>query len=215
MESESRCVGNVENTSWERMRSYGRAWTVLVVGLFLFALSIVLQVKSDLGLGPWDVFHVGAARVSSLSLGQVSIITGLVVIILAYLVARVKPGPGTIANMILIGVFVDWTYGLVPTMTELPFKIAMFVSGLLLMGLATAVYIGAGLGAGPRDSLMLGLHRVTGLSVRVTRTFIEASVFTVGVLLGGKFGLGTVLFVVGIGAVVQLFLALLKVETHH
>jgi uncharacterized membrane protein YczE len=214
LESEPRCVGNVANAPWERIWAQGKAWMVLVVGLFLFAFSIVLQVKSDLGLGPWDVFHVGAARVSGLSLGQVSIITGLVVIMLAYLVARVKPGPGTIANMILIGLFVDWTYGFVPTMTELPWKIGLFVSGLLLMGLATAVYIGAGLGAGPRDSLMLGLHRVTGLSVRVTRTFIEASVFAVGVLLGGKFGLGTVLFVAGIGAVVQLFLALLKVETH-
>jgi uncharacterized membrane protein YczE len=130
----------------------------------------------------------------------------------AYFLARVIPGLGTAANMVLIGFFIDWIYASVPTMTELPFKLAMFIGGMILMAIATAVYIAAGLGAGPRDSLMLGIHRSTGMSVRAARTIIEASVFTIGFLLCGKFGPGTVLFVVGIGPTVQLFFTLFRMD---
>lgn len=191
------------------------AWIVLIIGLFLFAESIVLMVKAQMGLGPWDLFHIGIVRVSGLPLGQVSIVTGLLIIIVAFLIAREKPGAGTIANMVLIGLFVDWTYGYVPAMTEFPLQFAMFVGGMVLMGLASAIYIGAGLGAGPRDSLMLGLSRVTGMSIRLTRTVIEAAVFIMGFLLGGSLGLGTVLFVLGIGPVVQFFMTLLRVKKAH
>lgn len=191
------------------------AWAVLITGLFLFAESIVLMVKAQMGLGPWDIFHIGVVRVSGLPLGQVSIVTGLAIIIVAFVATREKPGAGTIANMVLIGLFVDWTYGYVPAMTEFPLQFAMFVGGMVLMGLASAVYIGAGLGAGPRDSLMLGLSRATGMSIRLTRTIIEAAVFVIGFFLGGAFGLGTVLFVIGIGPVVQFFMTLLRVKKTH
>jgi len=198
-----------------KIASYVWAWTVLLVGLFLFGLSIVFMVKADLGLGPWDVFHVGLSQVSGFTLGQVAIFTGLLVLILAYLMAGERPGPGTIANMLLIGLFIDWTYGYIPTMTHYPLKVIMFVGGMVLMGVASAVYIGAGLGAGPRDSLMLGVHRVTGMSIRMSRTVIEASVFGLGFLMGGTLGPGTVLFVLGIGPVVQFFLKLFKVKSGH
>lgn len=214
MDTSVECVACEQKDLWHRALVYARAWLVLIVGLFLFSVSIVLQVKSDFGLGPWDIFHVGVARVSGLSLGEVSIIAGFVVVVLTYVLARVRPGPGTVANMVLIGVFIDWTYDLIPRMSQLPFQALMFASGMVLMGLASAVYIGAGLGAGPRDSLMLGLHHVTGWSVRLTRTVIEATVFTIGFLLGGTFGLGTILFVFGIGPLVQLFFKWFKTDAH-
>ena len=199
----------------DKIISHLWAWAVLLVGLFLFALSIVFMVKADLGLGPWDIFHVGLSQASGYTLGQVAIAVGLVVLILSYLIGRQRPGPGTIANMLLIGIFIDWTYGYVPTMSNYPLKFVMFLGGMVLMGVASAIYIGAGLGAGPRDSLMLAVHRVTGMSIRLARTVIEASVFAIGFLLGGTFGLGTVLFVIGIGPVVQFFLNLFKVKTLH
>ena len=158
----------------DKIVSHVWAWAVLLTGLFLFAMSIVLMVKADLGLGPWDIFHVGLSQASGFTLGQVAIVAGLVVLILAYVIGRQRPGPGTIANMLLIGIFIDWTYGYVPTMTYYPFKFVMFLGGMVLMGVASAIYIGAGLGAGPRDSLMLAVHRVTGMSIRLTRTVIEA-----------------------------------------
>jgi uncharacterized protein len=193
---------------------YVGQWVILIVGLAIFALSIVLQVRADVGLGPWDIFHVGVAQISSLTLGQVSILTGVVVVGVSYLIARIKPGLATVANMLLIGLFVDLIYDHVPLMTDLPWKVVMFVGGMVLMGVATAVYIGAGLGAGPRDSLMIGVHQATGRSVRVARTMVEASVFVIGFILCGKFGLGTLLFVVGIGPVVQFFITLLRVEVN-
>ena len=215
MDIQSECVAaKEEHDVWAKALPVVRAWVVLTVGLFLFAVSIVLLVKSDLGLGPWDIFHVGFSKVSGLSLGQVSIVTGVVVIGVAYAIARVKPGLGTLANMVLIGVFIDWVNGPTPTMTYLPFKVAMFASGMVLMGLASAVYISAGLGAGPRDSLMLGVHQATGRSIGVARTIVEAAVFVAGFLMGGKFGLGTILFVVGIGPLVQAFFSLFRIDPH-
>ncbi len=196
----------------ESVLKYAGQWVVLTIGLVIFALSIVLQVRADLGLGPWDIFHVGLAQVSSLTLGQISILTGIVVAGVAYVIANVKPGLGTLANVFFIGIFIDMMYESVPSMTEFHWKVAMFVGGMLLMGVATAIYMGAGLGAGPRDSLMLGIHRATGRSVRVARTLIEATVFVMGFILCGKFGLGTILFVVGIGPIVQFFLTLFRVE---
>lgn len=185
---------------------------VLVFGLFLFALSIDLQLKADLGLSPWDIFHLGLSNATGLTFGQVSILAGFAVIGITYAIARIKPGLGTVLNMVLIGVFIDLTLAHVPTMTQLPLQLVMFCGGVLLMGLATAIYIGARLGAGPRDTLMLGIHQASGVSVRIARTIVEASVFAAGVLLGGKFGLGTVLFLATIGPVVQLFLDILKVD---
>jgi len=198
----------------EAARRYVAQWMVLMFGLAIFALSVVLQVRANVGLGPWDIFHVGVAQVSSLTLGQVSILTGVVVIGVSYLIARIKPGPATVANMLFIGLVIDIIYDYVPLMTVLPWKVVMFVGGMVLMGVATAVYIGAGLGAGPRDSLMIGVHQATGRSVRVARTMVEASVFVIGFLLCGKFGLGTLLFVVGIGPIVQFFITLLRVEVN-
>jgi uncharacterized membrane protein YczE len=209
---EAESLGKKQRLTSGTVLRYVGQWIVLMFGLAIFALSVVLQVRANLGLGPWDIFHVGLAQVSSLTLGQVSILTGVAVVGVSYVIARVKPGLATVANMLFIGLFIDMMYDSVPSMTDFPWKVVMFVSGMVLMGIATAVYIGAGLGAGPRDSLMLGLHRATGRSVRVARTIVEGSVFVIGFVLCGKFGLGTILFVAGIGPIVQFFMTLLRVR---
>lgn len=180
-----------------------------MAGLFVFALSAVLMIKADLGVGPWDVFHLGLARLLGRPYGQMSILVGLAVIVLSYALAHIKPGPGTVANMFFIGFFADRIMPYVPKFHGLTAQLAVFAAGVLLMGLATRVYIGAGLGAGPRDGLMLGMSRLTGRSIRIVRTAIEIGVLAAGTLLGGKVGLGTLLFALGIGPAVQLFFRLL------
>jgi len=179
-----------------------------MAGLFLYALAIVLMVRADLGLGPWDIFHVGVAGRLGWPLGRVSIVTGLAIIVLSYVAARIKPGAGTVANMICIGTFIDWLMPHMPVFRGWAVQVAVFGLGVLLEGLATRVYIGAGLGAGPRDGLMLGLSRITGRSIRLVRTRIEVTVLAAGALLGGKLGLGTVIFALGIGPAVQFFFRL-------
>lgn len=188
------------------------AWIVIQFGFFIFGLAIVLMVRAGVGLGPWDVFHVGLTRVTGMSLGLASQITGLAIIAIAWAAARVKPGPGTIANMIFIGVFIDLLMPHVAQPRGFPVQLAMFVLGTLLVGPATAIYLKAGLGAGPRDGLMLGLSRITSRSVRLIRTVIELSALGAGALMGGQVGLGTLIFAFGVGPVVQASLRLFRVS---
>lgn len=187
------------------------AWTLIMIGFFIFALAIVLMVRAGIGLSPWDVFHVGLGRVTGMSLGVASQVTGLALIAIAWAAARVKPSAGMVANMIFIGLFIDL---LMPHITQpqgFAAQLGMFVLGTLLAGPATAIYLKAGLGAGPRDGLMLGLSRVTGRSVRLVRTIIELAALLAGVLMGGQVGLGTLIFAFGVGPVVQASLRLFRV----
>ena len=187
------------------------AWIVIMFGLFIFGLAIVLMVRAGIGLGPWDVFHVGLARVTGISIGAASQVTGLAVIIIAWAAARVKPSAGMVANMIFIGVFIDLLMPRIAQPQGFAAQLAVFVAGTVLLGIATAVYLKAGLGAGPRDGLMLGLSRITGRSVRVVRTVIELAALGAGALMGGQVGLGTVIFALGVGPVVQASLRLFRV----
>lgn len=180
-----------------------------VLGLALFGFGITLFIRADLGLAPWDVFHVGLADAMGLSIGVVIIGVGLV-LLLAWIPLRQRPGLGTILNAIEIGTVVDLTKPHIGEPDVLVLRILMVAAGLLVVGLGSALYIGAGLGSGPRDGLMLGIAaRRLGsrtISIRVARTVIEMTVLVAGVLLGGSVGLGTVAFMVGIGPLVQLFL---------
>ena len=177
----------------------------LLFGLMGYGLSMAVMVRAGLGLDPWDVFHQGLAGRTGLTIGMASAVVG-VVVLLAWIPLRNRPGVGTVANVVIIAVTVDAGLAFLPQPTGLPVRIAMMLGAVLLNALSTVLYIGAGLGPGPRDGLMTGLVARTGLSVRLVRTSIEATVLLIGWLLGGTVGVGTVVYALGIGPLVQLVL---------
>jgi len=183
----------------------GRRLAQLYAGLVLYGASMALQIRADLGLDPWDVFHQGVADRTGLSFGTVVIVTGAVVL-LAWVPLRQRPGIGTVSNVFVIGIAVDATLVLLPEAGSTPVALAMLLAGVALNGVASGAYIGAGLGPGPRDGLMTGLVRRTGGSIRVVRTSIEVTVLAVGAALGGTVGLGTVLYALSIGPLVHVLL---------
>jgi uncharacterized membrane protein YczE len=177
----------------------------LYAGLVLYGVSMALQIRAGLGLDPWDVFHQGVAEHTGLSFGSVVIVTG-VVVLLAWVPLRQRPGIGTVSNVIVIGIAVDVALALLPAAGSDPVALAMLLAGVGLNGVASGAYIGAGLGPGPRDGLMTGLVARTGGSIRVVRTSIEVAVLAVGAALGGTVGLGTVLYAFSIGPLVHVLL---------
>ncbi|MFF2043991.1 YitT family protein [Kitasatospora sp. NPDC058170] len=183
----------------------GRRLPQLAVGLFLYGASMALMLRASLGLDPWDVFHQGLQRVLGLSVGAWVTICGAAVLLL-WIPMRQRPGVGTVANVLVLGAAMDLTLRVVGTPGPLPARIALMVTGILVNGLATGLYIGARLGPGPRDGLMTGLHRRTGRSLRLIRTGIELTVLAAGVLLGGTAGVGTVAYALAIGPLAQFFL---------
>jgi uncharacterized membrane protein YczE len=188
-----------------RGRRLPRRLVQLYVGLMLYGASCGLMVRADLGLGPWDVFHQGVARHTGLSIGTVSIVAGAVVL-LAWVPIRQRPGLGTVSNVALVGLSMDATLWLLPELRAIAARTALVAVAVTLNAAATALYISANFGAGPRDGLMTGLHEVTGRSIRLVRTGIEITVLASGLLLGGSAGVGTVVYALGIGPLVQLFL---------
>jgi uncharacterized membrane protein YczE len=177
----------------------------LMVGLVLYGVSLAMLVRSTLGLDPWDVFHQGVTRWLPLSFGTVVIVTGVLVLLL-WLPLRQMPGLGTVANAVVVGLACDAALALLVEPVTTTGEVAMLLTGIVSNALAGALYIGAQLGPGPRDGLMTGLVRRTGWSVRVVRTSIELLVLVTGVLLGGTVGVGTVLYALAIGPLLQLFL---------
>jgi len=182
-------------------------FVALVLGLGLFAFGIVLLFESELGLPPWDVLNQGISERTALSFGTANIAVALLVLVVSWrLGARV--GVGTVANAILIGIFVD-LFLAVPTIErlsdqELPARGVAMVGGIVVIGVGSAFYIGAGMGAGPRDSLMLVLARRSGIRIGAVRVGLEVSVTVAGLALGGTVGLGTLAFAFGIGPAVEL-----------
>ena len=177
----------------------------LLAGLIGYGFSMAVMVRAGLGLDPWDVFHQGLARHLPLSFGLVTALTGAVVLLL-WLPLRQRPGIGTVANVVVIAVSVDAALALIPVPTALPARAALLAGGIVLNGLASAAYIGARLGPGPRDGLMTGLAARTRWSIRLVRTGIELTVLAVGWLLGGTVGVGTVAYALAIGPLTQAFL---------
>ncbi len=182
-------------------------WLRLFGGLWLFGTGIALMVNARLGLGPWDVLSQGIAMRTGLRIGTVTMLVGAVVLLL-WVFIRERPGIGTIANILLIGQAINLTLPLLPEFELVPIRFLELLLGMLVLGLGSAFYLGARLGAGPRDGLMLGLHRRTGWSIRVTRTIIEVGALSVGWLLGGTVGAGTIVLALGIGPVVQFMIRL-------
>lgn len=183
----------------------------LYFGLFLAAFGIVLTLRADLGVSPWDVLHGGLAETTGLSFGLIVQLVGAVVLA-GSMVLGVRPGFGTVSNLIFIGVFenVLLDLGLGEPVDGLLLQAALLVAGTLLIGVAAALYIGAHLGAGPRDGLMVALHTRAGWSIGWARTLVEASAFVVGLLLGGPVGIGTALYTLSIGPATQLSFKVLR-----
>ncbi|HEU5333800.1 MAG TPA: hypothetical protein VFU73_13565 [Actinocrinis sp.] len=176
--------------------------TELMAGLLLYGISEALMLSPAVGVDPWDVFHTGLARMTGIPVGTVLIIVGAFVLLL-WIPIRQRPGLGTLANIVVIGVVLDLTLGAVPTPHALWARWAVFCAGVLLNAVATGLYIGAGLGPGPRDGLTTGFA-ARGHSIRVVRTGVEVTVLVAGWLLGGNVGLGTVVYAVAIGPLVHL-----------
>ncbi|WP_454836311.1 membrane protein YczE [Rhodococcus qingshengii] len=185
-----------------------RRFASLFVGLWLYGFSMAMMITAGLGLDPWDVFHQGVAEHVSLSFGVITAITGAVVLLL-WIPIRQRPGFGTVANVVVISISVDTSLAFLPVFDSMPVRAIIMVAGILLNGLASVLYIGAGMGPGPRDGLMTGLVARTGLSVRLVRTSIEIAVLTTGWLLGGTVGVGTVLYAFGIGPTIQFLIKVL------
>lgn len=183
----------------------------LFVGLALYGVSLAMLLRAGLGLAPWDVLHQGLAGLLGTTVGQMVIAVSFVVLLL-WIPLRERPGFGTIANAILVGVFVDLTLLVLDDAEAWGWRVALLLLGVLLNGVATALYIGASLGAGPRDGLMTGLVRRTGGSVRVVRTSLEVTVLGVGWLLGGTVGIGTVVYALAIGPIAHALLPVLTVR---
>lgn len=184
----------------------------LYAGLVLYGVSMALLVRGQLGAMPWDVLHQGIARHVGWSLGTVSIAVGVAVLLL-WIPIRERPGLGTVSNVFVIGLSVDASLAVLPVVEAVPARAALVVAGVVLNAVATAAYIGVRLGAGPRDGLMTGLVRRTGGSVRLVRTSIEVVVVTCGWLLGGTFGIATVVYALAIGPLVQPLLPRLTVRS--
>lgn len=178
--------------------------TRVVFGLFLFALGIVMTVNANLGVSPWDVFHQGLSKTFGITLGRANIITGLFIIVLDVALGQTI-GWATIMNMLLIGTFIDilMLNNLVPVFDSFIPSLIMLLLGVLIEGYGCYIYISGGMGAGPRDGLMVVLTRRTGKSVRLIKSAIEIIVVTVGILLGGKFGIGTLIMALFGGMIFQ------------
>jgi uncharacterized membrane protein YczE len=189
----------------------GRRLPQLYAGLFLYGWSMAMMIQADLGLDPWDVLHQGLTHYLPLTFGTITIIVGAVVLLL-WIPLRQWPGFGTVSNVIVIGLAADFGLSALPAPHALPIRIGLLIGGVVLNGLAGAIYLGSQFGAGPRDGLMTGLVARTGGSLRLLRTAIEVSVLVIGFFLGGTVGLGTVLYAITIGPLVQFFLPWVAVQ---
>jgi uncharacterized protein len=186
---------------------------LLFGGLFIFSLAMALSLRCNLGAASWTVLHDGISRQTPLSIGVATQLVGFLMLGVSWL-AGIRPGIGTLANMILVGLFLDiilWV-DIIPLAGAYPVRVLMLLSGIVLLGLASALYIKAGFGAGPRDSFMLAVHRRTRIRIGKVRWLMEVSAVVVGVILGGAFGIGTIIFAMLIGVAVDFFFNLLNVR---
>ena len=179
----------------------------LLLGLVLFGVGIAMMVEAGLGLGPWEALHQGIADQLGLQIGTVSILLGIPILALWWPLGE-RPGLGTMLNVVLIGGATNVAIELIPTAGTIPTQLALMLAGVVVIGIGSAIYLSADLGPGPRDGLMTGLHHRFGWSIRRARTAVELSVLLAGWALGGTIGLGTVVFALGIGPVIQVFLGL-------
>lgn len=174
----------------------------LLAGFVIWGLAIALQVEADLGLSPWDVFHQGLGARLGITIGMAGVLTSVGVLLL-WIPLRMKPGLGTVLNAVVIGPSADLFLLILPPIDDLVLRWAFLLIGIVLMGVGSALYLPARLGAGPRDGVMVGLNRKFGFSIRLSRTIVEVSALIIGWFLGGTVGLGTLVAALGIGPTIQ------------
>lgn len=197
-----------------RWNTFIRDMFVIQIGFLLYGLALALLIRADLGTSTWLVLEIALANILGIKIGTMTVVMGFLVLGIA-LLSRERVGWGTLANILSIGPWLNLALELIPVVSgNLLLQIGMFLAGVVIQGIATAVYIGVDAGAGPRDSLMLAVHRLTGFSVRVARGSIEVLVVTVGWLLGGPAGWGTLAFALLIGPSVQWAFKVFKVHPH-
>jgi len=197
-----------------RWKSFPKDFLRIQVGFILFGIAIALMIRGNLGTNAWAVLEVALAKLLHITVGTMTVIDGFIVLIGAF-VMREKSGWGTLANILSIGPWEDFWLARVPPVTgNLPLQIGMLLVSILLMGMASAIYIGVDAGAGPRDSMMLAIKRTTGVSLRVARGSIELTVVTIGWLLGGPAGIGTLVFALLVGPSVQWGFKIFKIQPH-
>ena len=197
-----------------RWKTFLRDFVVIQIGFALFGTSIAILIRANLGTSPWVILEVALSQITGLTPGTISILLGFVILI-GVLVLREQIGWGTLGNILFIGPWEDLALYLIPSIeNNFPVQLAMLVAAALIMGVASAIYIGVDAGAGPRDSLMLAVRRISGWSLRRARATIEIFVVLVGWMLGGPIGIGTVIFALIIGPFVQWGFKIFKVQPH-
>lgn len=191
-----------------------RRWLQLLIGLFLYGFSLAMMIRATLGVSPWDVLGQGSSVQTGIPFGFMTNIIGVIVLLL-WIPLRQKPGIGTILNVLLVGPSAEIGLAALGEPTALWARIVLFTGGLLLLALATGLYLGAHLGPGPRDGLMTGLHRRLELPIWLVRTAIEGTVLLLGWFLGGPVGIGTVAVALLIGPLINLVLPILAIPERH
>jgi uncharacterized membrane protein YczE len=182
----------------------------LLVGLFLYGIAVAAIVRAEIGVGPWEVLTQGVMKQTGLSFGLLTNLIGAIVLLL-WIPIHQKPGVGTVLNMLLVGPSAQLGLWLIPAPESMVLRVPLFAAGLLLLAIATGLYIGARFGPGPRDGLMTGIHRRWGGKLWIIRTSIEVTVLAVGWVLGGNVGVGTLAFALLIGPLVGFILPRLVV----
>ena len=197
-----------------RWNTFVRDFFVIQIGFLLYGLALSMIIRADLGTSTWLVLEIALANILKIKIGTMTVITGFT-ILSAALLTRERIGWGTLANILSIGPWINFFLGIIPVIEDsLVLQIGMFLLAIVILGIASAIYIGVDAGAGPRDSLMLAVHRLTGFSIRVARGSIEVVVVTIGWLLGGPAGWGTLAFALLIGPSVQWAFKVFNVHPH-
>lgn len=197
-----------------RWNTFARDFLRIQIGFLLFGLAVTLMIRGNIGTSAWAVLEVALAQKLGISIGTMTVLMGFLVLSGA-LIMRERLGWGTLGNILSIGPWEDMWLAIIPSVKEnLPLQIGMLLLAIFLMGLASAIYIGVDAGAGPRDSLMLAIKRTTGISIRAARAIIEVTVVTLGWLLGGPAGIGTVAYALLVGPSVQWGFKIFKVRPH-
>jgi uncharacterized membrane protein YczE len=202
---------SVPITPWRAAHRWDLSFSrvaILILGLFIFGIGDAFVVQSDLGNAPWTVFAQGISAKAGISLGWATFVTG-VGVLLCWIPLRERPGFGTLANIVIISASVQFGVDHLPLATSLLTGIASALFGIALVGIGSAIYITCGLGPGPRDGAMTGLHEKTGIRVGRVRMAIEITVLIIGALLGGHIGLGTALFALFVGQSVAISFGIL------
>lgn len=189
-----------------------RRITQLLIGLFLYGIGMALIVRGEIGVAPWDVLTQGIDAQTQLGFGLITVLLSAVVL-LFWIPIRLKPGIGTVLNALLVGPSASVGLWLIPAGLDLWMRIILFAAGLLILGIATGLYIGAHFGPGPRDGLMTGVHQRTGWKIWIVRTSIEVIVLSIGWVLGGNVGVGTVLFAILIGPLCSWTIPFFAIKT--